>query len=572
MIFNSIKTLLNKNRKRKQEIQIHTFQPKRIKFEEIVGVPPENFVVENPNGVDCMYQPKICKLNDDSTCLSCLQFGFSCQHVASDLIVENSDTGDISTIRKNSKDDEGYCLPNNKYNTEINPYTTSLLLTYSLREQVYNYRTRCLYPHIFNSLNDRSDCDQFHNPCTVPDDPYAGYLVNKDNPSEMVQQNKPVTFDPFYDGRCKTTKFYGTDWNEALGPHMTSLKFNSHENCPFVESCPTGTISSHDTTALIKAGVVPNTIAQMSTACEFCVPAPCENGVYDSDIEECVCDWENGFVGVWEDFSGDGNYVNATIYNNCRGVTIPEEERVGQISTYANTDGSPQFQLKTIVDSDPVFKGERIYEIRVKRNFPLESNKIVYQGIIENVLLPISNVLECTVLQPEALAKDYQPIFEFLDYYGSCNHGWCHMPDGHGGNIQGQHLLRYGNPFCIQKQDDNTSKIVWNPSLALPILKQLCNRTFPSEGKMDIDTSDSHGNPLTLSIPYARFHTNIAVLDAIYYGMRLYQLKWADYHVEKNCGGSDSISMGEMPVLEPIVLPTDVFGAKNDGESIVVVS
>lgn len=307
-------------------------------LQEAVPIPPLEIHIDNPNASDCIKIPKLCTVGDDSPCVACNQFGFTCQHLPIPLQINYN--GEQSTIGPNTDDSEGFCLPPSNLENEINRFTTTIFLTFNSTQQVWNYRTLCKYPSIFKSLNDRSDCDLYTNPCV------EGVLANG---TQIWDTASEINFDPFFDGRCVINS--GSSrvpvWDAAEGPRTENATIGSNQVS--ATSCPPGFILSTYQN-ITNEGYKPDVAAQLALLPTMCVPQACKidqttgeynnNNVWDTSYKCCVCDWQTGWIPVFEDYSGGGNALDTggNAPNACK--KVPGTVESFEENAYVYEDGS----------------------------------------------------------------------------------------------------------------------------------------------------------------------------------------------------------------------------------------
>lgn len=332
---------------------------------EVVPVPPAEVHIENPNASQCHVTPTPCKVGQDTSCIACREFGWVCINLSSNLIVDGGD-GRV-TFPPNETADDGWCLPPLDTRNQINKFTTDTLLTFNQDLQVWNYRTICKYPTIFSGLDDRSDCNIFHNPC-------EGSKLVRDDGSELTV---PVSFDPFLNGRCMPATDRIPLWDVSNGPRTIPRTVGN--TIDGATSCPPGYALS--TSAI--PGVRENVAGDLAAVAPICVPIPCQvdsvTGVvstynhWNPSYKCCTCDYTSGWVTAHEDFSGDGNYVDSPSgVNACRHVG----DIFGALEehAYVYPDGSSIFAVQ-YPDEDDYWYEIRYPEGLVKFPDPPEMQK-----------------------------------------------------------------------------------------------------------------------------------------------------------------------------------------------------
>lgn len=352
---------------------------------ELVPIPPSEIHIENPNATSCSIMMAPCKVGMDTTCIVCKEFGWVCINLTDSIQVFDVE-GHSAEFPANAAPEEGWCLPPIDTRNQINRFTTKTILTFSQANQVWNYRTRCKYPTIFSSLDDRSDCNVYHNPCEG---------------SEMVKSDgstpeNPINFDPFIDGRCMDSDLRIGVWDEARGPRTIPRTIGNSQFTGI--TCPAGYISSIDATG--KIGIRKEVLDDLSLVGPVCIPIPCQvdsvtGAVSDknfwSDAYKCCwCAMTEGWTTAREDFSGLGNYVDSPSgVNACRFVGVPTQY---EEHAYVYPDGSSLFAMGN---------GTTWYEYNYQQGQtkrPMATELKPCSGSETN-LKPPTNSYDCTVSQ-----------------------------------------------------------------------------------------------------------------------------------------------------------------------------
>lgn len=411
---------------------------------EAVPIPPTDITIQNPNAERCTLVPTKCIVGIDTPCLGCYEFGFICTHVADDLTIEQAD-GSVVVVERNDTPSEGYCLPPSNLNNVINPYTTKVFLSFNDEQQVWNYRTGCKYPTIFSAINTRSDCNVYNNPCQ------GGKLANG---TQVWDTTTAIDFDPFLNGRCIVDdgEYRIAEWDEALGPRTITSTIGT--NVIAATSCPANTLLTDNYDAMISAGVSQQVAAQLVLNTPVCIPAPCKydvttdkfcsTNVYDSTFKCCVCDFDSGFLPVFEDFSGDGNYVESGT-NSPNACKYIGDFREFESSAYTYADGSPLSFLNTLTDS---------YQYVSRQNrHPALINKSLTVGSAlgsSDIIGPLMNVKNCFSFTGQEKLPDTSG----------------HVQEGKVGDDVQRMLSE--RMFC----KDANSRILFNPILANGLIEQ----------------------------------------------------------------------------------------------------
>lgn len=305
---------------------------------ELVPIPPSEIHIDNPNATSCSIMMNPCKVGVDTTCLSCKEFGWVCINLSDTLQVIDGHGSSVE-FPANATPADGWCLPPIDTRNQINRFTTKTILTFSQANQVWNYRTLCRYPTIFTSLDDRSDCNVYHNPCS------DSKMVKSDG----SEPESPINFDPFIDGRCLDTDLRVGVWDIARGPQTIPRTIGNSQLINV--TCPAGYINSLD--ASVDIGIRKDVVDDMALVGPVCIPAPCkvdsasgkvsDANFWDNTFKCCVCDAANGWTTAKEDFSGSGNYLDSPSgVNACRFVGIPT---MYEEHGYVYPDGSSLFAL-----------------------------------------------------------------------------------------------------------------------------------------------------------------------------------------------------------------------------------
>lgn len=129
----------------------------------------QDVVLTNPDVYKCIPEyPRLCDVNDASTCFGCQNLIARCIHFDEDVTFKKSDTS-IGILKKNSSTNEGYCLSLDKITTVCNQYHGKLGLVSSvdqtLQKDVYSLLCLCTNPgyignnHITDACNTPFVCN-----------------------------------------------------------------------------------------------------------------------------------------------------------------------------------------------------------------------------------------------------------------------------------------------------------------------------------------------------------------------------------------------------------------------------
>lgn len=338
-------TSRTKTRKRKLATNFVTRRPTRAKLNpDFIPIPPSDIYIGNPDGVAC--EPVsasalvTCALDGDlnfKPCYKCTEYNYQCQHFDGEITVEGGET-----IPAN-KEGEGYCLPPvDKVHSTVNYYTTRLVLVRdSTDANSYSVVADCLYSS-FSQKDRYSDCNIFHNPCG------EGILYNVQNDEEYVP-GTDITFDPFYNGRCKVDENkYNPTWDATNGPgfvpkRVRDLNIEATEEYQISIKAPRDELLAVGFSEAFAnfAATIPG---------DFPVVKPCmldpitgeSNGPsagWNSELACCFCG-EDGIPAIQVEDSGSTwvaagkGKPNACLYNK------PEADRLGMDVGGVNRDGT----------------------------------------------------------------------------------------------------------------------------------------------------------------------------------------------------------------------------------------
>lgn len=268
----------------------------------------------------------------------------TCVNVKQDIPILDFDTvtrDGLGVIEKNLSENEGRCLPASK--GQCNPFTGREIL--AERNGQLTYICECIYPHLLSQWEVHGDCIK-----QVACEP-GGYLYNIDsvtNEDDDPQQVNltEIDFDPVEKGRCYCDDGYLPTHNNKSGPNCVPAMWFNFEL--FDDTSMRGKhkkFKSHwkiNEEGVISHGYDPNLLNNPV----FKMPKPCK---YDprGDIQDpssfnnknefregygCVCDWDNGWIGIKtsnsaeEDTGGLG--LTGEFYDACTKIPINSHRSV----------------------------------------------------------------------------------------------------------------------------------------------------------------------------------------------------------------------------------------------------
>lgn len=277
-------------------------------------LPPATIQIQDPASVDCATSLLSCTPDPDEAyrpCFKCRQYNWKCTSFPNGLKV-----GDVEY------DAGDYCVPSIDVDVNtLNEYTSELVLTTD--QDGMHFVVQCKYPGIFTHSSNLANCSTFLNPCG----PYD--FINVDT-GQVYDGSEPITFDPFYKGRCSIPAGapHLPTWSDTTGPGIKLRLFYEQEQT----NCRDYTNKTSIET-LVASGYKRTLASQFATYVNtICLPTPCKydpktgeevGGRFNSEIRACECPLGSS-VPVIEDQDANGNAVDAApnYPNACYAVPI----------------------------------------------------------------------------------------------------------------------------------------------------------------------------------------------------------------------------------------------------------
>ena len=266
----------------------------------IIPYPPG--YVEGSSNIDCsdFYHPVLCNPLYPLSCTNCTQsLQWVCYHLTEDLVVDGLDV----VIPKNTRDDEGYCLPASFLRVEANPYTTTTVLAFTGKQ--WEFRYICKYPSIYTQLSTASPCDIYDSTLC------KGFSIVA-APGVTVDPQWSPGFDPWYQGVCSIENHphYVASPSSNLGPGVRLRLMREaipDFNRPAVTIRHAFISTSESITELTLAGYSSRAITRLRLMPGIWVPRPCRidpltgevvSGAWDGYYGGCVCGLSYQLVGT----------------------------------------------------------------------------------------------------------------------------------------------------------------------------------------------------------------------------------------------------------------------------------
>lgn len=277
-------------------------------------LPPATIQIQDPASVDCATSLLSCTPDPDEAyrpCFKCRQYNWKCTSFPNGLKV-----GDVEY------DAGDYCVPSIDVDVNtLNEYTSELVLTTD--QDGMHFVVQCKYPGIFTHSSNLANCSTFLNPCG----PYD--FINVDT-GQVYDGSEPITFDPFYKGRCSIPAGapHLPTWSDTTGPGIKLRLFYEQEQT----NCRDYTNKTSIET-LVASGYKRTLASQFATYVNtICLPQPCKydpktgqevGGRFNSEIKACECPLGTS-IPVREDQDANGNAVDAApdYPNACYAVPI----------------------------------------------------------------------------------------------------------------------------------------------------------------------------------------------------------------------------------------------------------